>query len=181
MIMNTFFKWLARIWVQLLTGNKPKELPQSLYESIPAPELRESLKTDDEVSIALIGQLVKIKRELKGEVAPEERTVKIIQHIITQNVPAVFRKNFINGDDRLYISHTDVTLDKERQFVNKEDFEKALPYIIKKLADLKVNAETSSGFLIVTQKDLASVAEKNDIEPVEEETDFTVNSTGIYR
>ncbi len=171
MIMDTLLGWLLKVWMTL-TGSKPKELPQSITVET---------KTDDEISIALIGELVKIKRELKGEAKPDERTAKIVEYIVTKTIPAFFRKNFLNGENRMLIGHTDIALPKEHHFISTPDFEKAIPYVIKKVTELGIKSEISSGFLVIFREGLLSIADKNDIEPVENETDFTVNSTGIYR
>ncbi len=142
------------------------------------PEIK---KTNDDSSVVLINGLVRIKRELTGADAPDESTQKIINRIFSHNIPAVFRKNFINGEDRLYISSTDIKFPGSTYSVDVEHFGKAMPHVIKKLKDLGIEAEVSSSMLIVSRKDLAAVADSNDIDPIEEDTDFTVNSTGVYR
>ena len=177
MIMDTFLSWLLKVWMTL-TGNKPKELPQSLYEGVESEPAK--IKADDD--IVMLGALVKVKRELNGDVLPDELTQATITRMLTITIPELFRKNFINGPDELYISYTDVKLTSDRlSFGTEDSFAKALPHVIKKLQSLGVTSRISSGMLIISRADLMTVATKHDIDPVEEEADFTVNSTGIYR
>ncbi len=175
-LLDFLFSSAASVW--FFFAGKPKQLS-------PAPEYRHTWEDEpdpilDKSSIALLGELVRIKRELKGEIPPDERTQLIISHILNKVVPQMFHANFINGANELYISHIDVMLPGEHNWVNKDHFRKAIPHVHAKLKEISVSARTSSDMVIVSTGDLIKASEANDF--VTDTVELpTMNTVGIYR